>query len=97
MSDQPETAAILAFPERPDDRLRRALRSLQDALAAQRVAVAGFRRELGSLASAVRGLDGSLASYRDGLAGAEAAVAAARAESARLDATADALLAATAG
>ncbi len=59
--------AILAFPDRSNDRLRRALRLLDGALAGQRLAVAGLQGDLGALAGAVAGLDGSLGLYRAAL------------------------------
>jgi signal transduction histidine kinase len=88
------TAAILPFPEKPEDRLRRALRALDVALAEQGAAIAGLRRELGTLSGAVQGLGDSLQSYSRGLAETQEAVLGAHAEAQRLEATADAMLAA---
>lgn len=87
-------ADILPFPERPEDRLRRALRALDAALAEQSAAVAGLRRELGALSGAVEGLGNSLQAYSRGLAETQEAVLGAHAEARRLEATADAMLAA---
>ena len=63
---------ILPFPVRSEDRLRHALRKLEQALAQQGNAVAGFRAEIGALSSAMAGLDGSLEDYRTKMAGAVA-------------------------
>lgn len=62
------TATLLAFPQRPEDRLRRALRQLEAALEEQRNVVADFRANLASLSGAVSGLGGSLENYRHRLA-----------------------------
>jgi hypothetical protein len=59
-----ETASLLAFPAREDDRLRLALRGLVTALEAQCAAVAALRGELSELASSMQGLDTSLTTYR---------------------------------
>jgi len=90
----PPTAEILPFPEKPEDRLRRALHALDRALAEQGAAVAGLRRELGALSGAVAELGGSLRSYSHVLAETQEAVLGAHAEARRLEATADAMLAA---
>ncbi len=91
------TVEILPFPEKPGDRLRRALRALDAALTEQGAAVAGLRRELGALFGAVEDLGGSLESYRHSLAEAQDAALGAHAEARRLEATADAMLAACRG
>lgn len=59
--------AILAFPRRPEDRLRLALRRLDEALAGQREAVRAWRGELGGLAHATVALNDSLGSFQDAL------------------------------
>lgn len=56
--------AILAFPQAPGDRLRLALRRLDDALAEQAAAVAEFRAGIGALRQATQDLAGSLGQYR---------------------------------
>ena len=61
-------ADILAFPARPEDRLRLALRRLDDALTEQREAVSAWRQELGGLAEATARLDGSMRHFRGNLA-----------------------------
>ncbi|SDB68414.1 hypothetical protein [Belnapia rosea] len=86
------TAEILPFPEKPEDRLRRALRALDAALAEQGVAMAGLRRELGTLSGAVQGLDRSMQAYAHTLAETQEAALSAHAEARRLEATADAML-----
>ena len=90
----PASAAILAFPAKPEDRLRRALRSLETALEEQAQAVAGLRHELGALSGAVEGLGGSLQAYSHGLAETQEALAMAGDQARQLEATADAMLAA---
>ena len=67
MPGLPPSAAILAFPERPEDRLRRALRALDVALDDQAEAMAGLRRELGALSGAIDGLGNSLQVFSAGL------------------------------
>ena len=58
-------ATIISFPARDEDRLRHALRRLDEALAEQREAVGAWRGELSSLATVTARLDGSLAAFRD--------------------------------
>lgn len=97
MPDQFAPAVVLAFPARPEDRLRHALRSLEAALAEQSVAVAGLRAELGALSGAVSGLEGSLTCYAGGLDQAAAAAAGAGQAARALEATADGMLRAVRG
>ena len=85
---------LLAFPKRPEDRLRLSLRSLDAALAEQRQAVAGLRAELASLSGALSGLDGSLRTYHDALGRTASDLAEAGAKARELEVTADAMLAA---
>ena len=89
------TAAILAFPERDEDRLRRALRGLVAALAAQSEAVAGLRGELRNLSGAMGGLEGSLTEYRTELDTTGEALRHATASARQAERSADGLLAAT--
>ena len=84
---------VLAFPQRPDDRLRLALRRLEAALGAQRDAVAGWRAELATLGSAVAGLREGALRYQASLSATAADLARARAAARALEATADAMLA----
>jgi septal ring factor EnvC (AmiA/AmiB activator) len=67
----PPTATIIPFPARPkpeapapQERLARALESLNAALADQKVAIAAWRDVLGELKSTTTGLDQSLQQYR---------------------------------
>lgn len=62
-------AQILAFPQKPEDRLRAALRSLEAALAEQKDAFGALRTNLTALGGAVSGLETSLHGYRGALAG----------------------------
>lgn len=89
------SAAVFSFPEKPEDRLRRALRSLEAALVGQAEAVAGLRRELGALSGAIDGLGGSLQAYSRGLQDTQDVLAEAGEQARQAEATADALLAAT--
>ena len=81
-------SALISFPQRPEDRLRLALRQLEEALAAQSRAVSAWRSEIGALSTATERLDGSLTRYRDGLDGLAQAAAVARQEAQRLERTA---------
>lgn len=91
--DDATTAEFLAFPKRPEDRLRLSLRALDAALAEQRQAVAGLRVELASLSGALTGLDGSLRTYHGTLGQTATALSEAGAKARELEATADAMLA----
>ncbi len=92
MTNETTTAELLAFPTRPEDRLRRALRKLEDALHDQGVAVAGFRADLSSLSAAVVGLDSSMHDYRGRLTEASGAANQARDAARRLENRAEAML-----
>ena len=68
------TAVIIPFPSRqkpaapaPEDRLARALASLNEALAEQRVAIAAWRNAVADLKGTTEGLRGSLESYQTNL------------------------------
>ena len=93
MTANASTAELLSFPLRPEDRLRRALRKLEDALTEQGVAVAGFRADLSALSTAVVGLDHSMQDYRGKLGEAADAAARAQEEARKLEARAEAMLA----
>jgi len=95
MSDIPATAALLVFPQRPDDRLRLALRRLDAALAEQRQAVAAWREGIAELAAAATSLDASVAAFRSELDGVAQAVRHAGEEARQLERTADGMLALT--
>ncbi|MDJ0391568.1 hypothetical protein QMO56_26035 [Roseomonas sp. E05] len=62
-----QAAALLAFPQNPEDRLRLALRRLDAALSEQAAAVAQFRANLSDLRTAVGGLAGQVQNYRAAL------------------------------
>jgi len=58
---------IAAFPLRPEDRLRLALRRLEEALGDQSDAVAGLRAAIGDLSGTMARLGESVAGYRGAL------------------------------
>lgn len=66
MDDTPGTG-VVGFPQRPEDRLRLAMRRLDEALAEQREAIATFRSNLGELSKAVSGVKDGLDSYQGSL------------------------------
>jgi len=82
-------ANILTFPHKPEDRLRAALRRLDDALMEQKLAFTEFRTNIAALGSAVAGLEGSLETYRGSLAATQQDAARSHAAARRLEATAD--------
>jgi hypothetical protein len=90
----PDEAILVTFPQRPDDRLRLALRRLDEALAEQKQAVAAWRAGLSELASVASGLDGAVTAFRTTLDGVAESVRHAGDEARRLERTADAMLAA---
>lgn len=100
MSDSSPTAQIIPFPLRqpaPDDgqeRLRRALAGLENAIAGQRAAVTAWRKALGELGTVVSGLGESLQRYRGNLDSLGDRVAGLHTQAVRLEQTADAALAA---
>jgi chromosome segregation ATPase len=77
-----QDAALFAFPDTPERRLRRALRRLDAALEEQRSAVAAFRAELVALNGAIAALgaraEGLRATLGDAAAETDRAHAAAR-------------------
>lgn len=92
-----QTATLLSFPARDDDRLRLALRRLVSALDSQAEAVAALRGELRSLAVAMNGLKGSFTAYGSELDATAIALREAGAGARTLERTADGWLAATKG
>ncbi|MEI6158233.1 MAG: hypothetical protein WCP77_00250 [Roseococcus sp.] len=82
-------ADILPFPHKPEDRLRAALRRLDDALAEQKLAFTEFRTNLAALGGAVSHLEGSVEEYRDSLAATQEDVARSHAAARRLEVTAE--------
>jgi ABC-type transporter Mla subunit MlaD len=87
------SARIIPFPQRsaeptdpePAERLARALKGLEDALAEQRQAVASWRAALGTLQDTVESLGDGLRRYRGSLDGLHAKVTALNAEAGRLE------------
>jgi hypothetical protein len=92
------TAEIIPFPypkraePRPDDRLSRALGSLNAALAEQRVAVAAWREALGELKETTAGLGESLQRYRSSLGSLSGSVSELRLKAQSLEQWADGML-----
>ena len=76
---------VICFPNKPEDRLRVALRELEQALSDQALAFQEFRLNMAVLGTAVHGLDRNLESYRGTLD--EVAIDAAEAHQTALDAT----------
>jgi hypothetical protein len=87
------SAALFTFPERPEDRLRRALRGLEAALSEQARAVAELRCELGALHGALGGLGDAFDGYSVSLAQTGVSAREAEAEFRKLESTADLMLA----
>jgi hypothetical protein len=104
MSDpKPITAKVIAFPlsrqqapgrDEGQERLRRALVSLDDAIAGQRAAVAAWRSSLADLSKVVSGLGENLQRYRGSLDTLGTRVAGLHNKAVRPERTADAALAA---
>jgi chromosome segregation ATPase len=78
----------LPFPQRPEDRLRLALRDLEAALDDQARAVAEFRADLGVLGQALGALQDGLHTYRGRLAECQLDLAELRDEALKLERTA---------
>ncbi|MDB5415767.1 MAG: hypothetical protein JWR10_4102 [Rubritepida sp.] len=83
------SADILPFPQKPEDRLRAALRSLEAALDDQKSAFDEFRSNLVDLGGAVSGLETSVQEYRGTLAKTAQDLQLAGSQARRLEATAD--------
>ena len=62
-----KAAEIVAFPQRPQDRLRIALHKLDEALRAQARATSDFRSAMGELKTKVGGMQDGILAYRDAL------------------------------
>jgi chromosome segregation ATPase len=97
----PRTASIIPFPTRqkpaapdPQERLARALESLNAALADQKTAIAAWRDVLGELKSSTASLDDSLQHYRSNLRTLGSSVSALRAKARSLEQWADGVIAA---
>ncbi|MGD0103004.1 MAG: hypothetical protein ABSC06_03085 [Rhodopila sp.] len=96
------TASIIPFPTRskpaeptPEERLARALVSLNAALAEQRVAVSAWRDVLGELKTTTAGLQDSLQRYRTNLRTLGNSVSSLHAKARSLEAWADGVTATT--
>lgn len=83
---------VIAFPNKPEDRLRVALRELELALADQSLAFQEFRMNMALLGTAVGGLERSLEGYRGTLDAVALDVAEANHLSRQAEARADSLL-----
>jgi hypothetical protein len=90
------TAAIIAFPARPkpvasppEDRLARALESLNTAMMEQRAALAAWRGALGDLKATTTCLDESLKRYRTNLRSLSSSVSALQTKARSLEQWAD--------
>jgi hypothetical protein len=67
ITEDRKIAEVVAFPQKPQDRLRISLLKLDDALRAQARATADFRAAMGDLKSKVGGMQSGMQSYRDAL------------------------------
>jgi chromosome segregation ATPase len=59
-----QDSTVFAFPRNDQDRLRLALRRLEEAVTEQQAAIRDFRASLGELRQAATGLEDSLGTYR---------------------------------
>lgn len=91
-TDAADPTTVAAFPRRPEDRLRLALRRLDKAIGEQSVAAAGLRDAIGDLKRTMSRLDESVSGFRAALADAAGEIDHARAASRRLQETADRML-----
>ena len=82
------TRAVAAFPQRPEDRLRLALRRLEEAIGEQSMAAASLRDAVGELARGLSRLGRSVEDFRGALDSTAREVARARVAARRLEATA---------
>lgn len=88
-----DASALLHFPRTDTDRLRLALRHLNEALANQKAAVEAFRSELAALRQATASLSGQVNNYQDRLAETAHSIGAAHDAALVLDRSADRMLA----
>jgi hypothetical protein len=98
----PRTASIIPFPARPkpaapapQERLARALESLNAALADQKTAIAAWRAVLGELKASTVSLDDSLQQYRANLRTLGTSVSSLHAKARSLEQWADGVIAKT--
>jgi septal ring factor EnvC (AmiA/AmiB activator) len=80
--------SVAAFPQRPEDRLRLALRRLEEAIGEQSAATAGLRSAIGDLSRTMSRLGESVTGYRSALDTTASEIERALAASRRLEATA---------
>jgi hypothetical protein len=88
-TDTADTTTVAAFPQRPEDRLRLALRRLDEAIGEQSLAAAGLRDAIGDLSRTMSRLGESVTGFRGALDDAAGEIEQAMAASRRLQATAD--------
>jgi septal ring factor EnvC (AmiA/AmiB activator) len=82
-------AAVALFPQRPEDRLRLALRRLDEAVAEQSDATAGLKAAIGDLSRTMARLGTSVTGYRSALDSTAAEIERALAASRALQSTAE--------
>lgn len=80
---------VAVFPQRPEDRLRLALRRLDEAVAEQSEATAGLRAAIGDLSRTMARLGQSVSGYRSALDSTAAEIERALGTSRTLQATAE--------
>jgi septal ring factor EnvC (AmiA/AmiB activator) len=85
----PQAAGLQAAEPQPEDRLARALASLNAAVMEQRTAISSWRAALGELKTSTSGLDESLQRYRTNLQSLGTSVSELQAKSWTLEAWAD--------
>ncbi|GGI99776.1 hypothetical protein GCM10011320_03210 [Neoroseomonas lacus] len=88
-TDGADATIVAVFPQRPEDRLRLALRRLDEAIGEQSMAAAGLRDAIGDLSRTMSRLGESVAGFRGALDNAAGEIEQALAASRRLQATAD--------
>lgn len=86
---EPILGIVASFPQRAEDRLRLALRRLEDAIGEQSQAAVSLRATIGDLSSTMARLGDNVVAYRAALNGAAAEIERALAAARTLQATAD--------
>lgn len=87
-SESAAPAAVAMFPQRPEDRLRLALRRLDEAIGEQSQATAGLREAIGDLSRTMSRLGETVSGYRGALDTTASEIERALGASRRLEATA---------
>lgn len=87
-SESAAHASVAVFPQRPEDRLRLALRRLDEAIGEQSLATAGLRDAIGDLSRTMSRLGDSVTGYRGALDSTAAEIERALAAARRLEVTA---------